>query len=86
MSYTWLDVGGLCLAILVYLPLFVLPGIALSSMAGILQDDRLPSRRLFLALVSAFAVLPFLDSTLIRFAGINAALAANLSLACCGNQ
>jgi hypothetical protein len=66
-------------------PVVVLPGFALAGGARVLGFwRRRLSSQVQLALIAAFALLPGLDSLVVRLAGLTAALALNLALAAGG--
>jgi len=66
-------------------PVVVLPGFALAGGAGVLGFWRRPlSSKVQQALIAAFALLPGLDSLVVRLAGLTPALALNLALAAGG--
>ncbi len=82
MNDSLLDAGALVLASLAYVPLLVLPGVALAGASGVF-GFRLTGRgaQAAVGLVVGLALLPFLDSMATRFFGLGSALAVNLVLA-----
>jgi hypothetical protein len=83
MPFTAIDIAQLFLSLLLYIPLLVLPGLALAFVAE-RGTTAAPEDRLATALVLAFAVLPALDSMVVRLAGVTSAVALNLALAAAG--
>ncbi|MBM0207203.1 hypothetical protein JNW90_32595 [Micromonospora sp. STR1s_5] len=83
MPFTATDIAQILLSLLLYLPLLVLPGLALAFVAQ-RSTELAPEERLATGLVLAFAVLPAVDSMAVRFAGLTSAVALNLALAAAG--
>jgi hypothetical protein len=82
MNDTLKDIAQSLGAVALCGPVIVLPGFALAGGAGVLGFWRRPMRgQLQLALIAAFALLPGLDSLIVRLAGLTPALAVNLALA-----
>ena len=85
MNDTLKDLAQSLLAVALSLPVVVLPGFALAGGAGVLGFWRRPlSSQVQLSLIAAFALLPGLDSLVVRLAGLASALALNLALAAGG--
>ena len=85
MYFTAADLAQSLLSLVLYIPLLLLPGVAIGALAR--PDDSLPispGERLAEGLVLAFTVLPLLDSMAVRFAGLSAALVVNVVLAAIG--
>ena len=79
------DAIGILAAVLLGIPLVVLPGYTLAAASRLFDLAALtPGRRWLFATVFGLGLLPFLDSTLTRFLGLTAAGAANLALALAG--
>jgi hypothetical protein len=82
MNDTLIDMAQSLAAVALCGPVVVLPGFALAGGAGVLGFWRRPaSSQVQLALIAAFALLPGLDSLIVRLAGLTPALALNLALA-----
>jgi hypothetical protein len=85
MNDTLKDMAQSLLAVALCWPIVALPGFALAGGAGVLGFWRRPlSSQVQLALIAAFALLPGLDSLVVRLAGLTPALALNLALAAGG--
>ena len=84
-NYSLVDLGGLLLAGLSDAPLLLAPGLALAA-AGAWRTRRRDADepRLAAALLAALAVLPALDSLLVRSFSLDLALATNLALGAVG--
>ena len=84
-NYSLVDLGGLLLSILSYIPLVVAPGLAL-GMVGAWRTGRLHADEPWsmAALLAGVSTLPVLDSLAVRSVGLDAALTANLALALVG--
>jgi hypothetical protein len=82
MNDTLKDMAQSLAAVALCGPVVVLPGFALAGGAGVLGFWRRSlSSQIQLALIAAFALLPGLDSLVVRLAGLAPALALNLVLA-----
>jgi len=82
MNDTLKDMAQSLAAVALCGPVIVLPGFALAGGVGVLGFWRRSlSSQVQLALIAAFALLPGLDSLVIRLAGLTPALALNLALA-----
>jgi hypothetical protein len=81
MYFTAIDIAQSLLSVLLYIPLLLLPGLAIGAFAE-RNAVRPVSADEYLAegLVLGFAVLPLLDSMAVRFATVPAALLLNLLL------
>ncbi len=85
MQDTLMDTAGSLAAVLLYMPLLLLPGAALAGLSGVLGFARqTPASKVQLSLIAAFSLLPAFDSSIARFAGLQAALWVNLALAAVG--
>lgn len=85
MNYTLVDGTRALVAALLYIPLLVLPGVGIAGLSGALGFWRQGAgSKIELSLISAFALLPAIDSLTVRFGGIPAGIALNLLLACAG--
>ncbi len=85
MNYSAADALGLLAATFLDIPLVVLPGYAVGAATGLFGFRDLPaSPRWLLACLIGLALLPLLDSSLVRAFGIAAALGLNGALAAVG--
>lgn len=85
MNVAVADASGLLAAALLLVPLLVLPGFAIAGALNLLAfRDLSPTRRWGVAVLAGLALLPWLDATLIRFAGTAAAIAVTAALALLG--
>lgn len=81
MNGTLSDACGVLFAALLGVPLVLLPGYALGTIAGVLDFRALPpGRRALCAALFGIALLPALDALLIQAAGVPAAALANAAL------
>jgi len=85
MNDTFKDIVQSLAAVALCGPIVVLPGFALAGGLGVLGFwRRPPSSQIQLALIAAFALLPGLDSLVVRLVGLAPALTLNLVLAAGG--
>lgn len=85
MNDTLKDIAQSLAAVALCGPVVVLPGFALAGGAGVLGFWRRSlSSQVQLALIAAFALLPGLDSLVVRLVGLTPALSLNLLLAAGG--
>jgi hypothetical protein len=85
MNDTLKDMAQTLAAVALCGPVVVLPGFALAGGAGVLGFWRRPwSSQVQLSLIAAFALLPGLDSLVVRLVGLTPALALNFALAAGG--
>lgn len=85
MNGTVSDAVGIVLAVLIAVPVVVLPGYALGAASGILGfREASPGRQALAAVLIGLALLPWIDSMLVRAAGVPIAAAVNLLLAAPG--
>lgn len=87
MNYSLVDVIGMCLAVLIYVPLLLAPGVALTRLFRPF-DDRQGSpavtssaMRLGASLAVGLGLLPLIDSLATRTLGLDGAIGLNLALA-----
>ncbi len=80
-NYSLVDLAGLLLSTLSYIPLLVAPGFAL-GLAGAWRTSRIHAEEPWpaAALLAGVATLPVLDSLAVRSFGLTTALVANLAL------
>ena len=81
MNFSLIDAGGLALSVLSYGPLLLLPGLALTALSNSCGfATARAGEKVVLGVVVGLALLPLLDSLAARVAGLDAALALNLTL------
>ncbi len=83
--FTLSDVTGLLTAFTLYVPLLFLPGYAIARVLGgkVFVDDA-PGRRLIMAMLAAFAVLPVITANLSIWFGLKTCIAVLLATAVWG--
>jgi hypothetical protein len=82
MPYTLFDLGGLAIAALLTVVVLVLPGYAIAAKTNVLGFTAASiNRRIALALLVAYAVMPVLQSMAARLFGLKVAVAISLALA-----
>lgn len=85
MNGTVSDAVGIGLATLIAVPVVVLPGYALGAATGVIGfREATPGRQALAAVLIGLALLPWIDSMLVRAAGVPVAAMVNLALAAAG--